>query len=104
MNEVQPLNPETLEKKSVIPNVVIAVINQLIKRSWNGSCSIIRVNDILAFVGLVTSFPIETIMGSTWIESAKDLYQNSGFNVSELHRGEDRYLEFKLQMLGSNNG
>lgn len=96
MNEVQPLNPEVLEKKSVIPNAVIAVINQLIKRNWNGSCSTIRVNDILAFVGLVTNYPIETIMGSNWIELARDLYQNSGFNVSELHHGEDKYLEFKL--------
>lgn len=51
MNEVQVLNPKTLEQTPSLPNVVIAVINQLIKKYWNGSCSTIRVNDILVFVG-----------------------------------------------------
>lgn len=43
MNEVQPLNPKTLEQKTTVPNVVVAVINQLIRKNWNGSCSTIRV-------------------------------------------------------------
>lgn len=43
MNEVQVLNPKTLEQTPSLPNVVIAVINQLIKKYWNGSCSTIRV-------------------------------------------------------------
>jgi hypothetical protein len=96
MNEVHPLNPKTLEQKSTVPNVVVAVINQLIKKNWNGNCSTIRVNDILAFVGLVTNYPIEVIMGSNWIETAKVLYQGSGYKVAETDKSGDKYLEFKL--------
>jgi hypothetical protein len=96
MNEVQPLNPKTLEQKTTVPNVVVAVINQLIRKNWNGSCSTIRVNDILAFVGLVTNYPIEVIMGSNWVEAAKALYQGYGYKVAETDRGGDKYLEFKL--------
>lgn len=96
MNEVQPLNPKTLEQKTTVPNVVVAVINQLIRKNWNGSCSTIRVNDILVFVGLATTYPIESIMSSNWIETAKALYQSCGYKVSEISRGEDKYLEFKL--------
>lgn len=96
MNEVHPLDPKTLEQKSTVPNVVVAVINQLIKKNWNGNCSTIRVNDILAFVGLVTNYPIEVIMGSNWIETAKALYQGSGYKVAETDKSGDKYLEFKL--------
>lgn len=96
MNEVHPLNPKTLEQKSTVPNVVVAVINQLIKKNWNGNCSTIRVNDILAFVGLVTNHPIEVIMSSNWIETAKVLYQGSGYKVAETDKSGDKYLEFKL--------
>lgn len=96
MNEVQVLNPKTLEQTPSLPNVVIAVINQLIKKYWNGSCSTIRVNDILVFIGLATTYPIESIMSSNWVETAKALYQSCGYKVSEISRGEDKYLEFKL--------
>ena len=37
MNEVHPLNPKTLEQKSTVPNVVVAVINQLIKKKGEAS-------------------------------------------------------------------
>lgn len=97
MNEVQPLNPQVLEQSSSVPNVVIAVVNQLIKKNWNGQCSAIRVNDVLGIVGLVANYPIEVIMGSNWIDSAKALYERAGYVVSEFNNNGNKYLEFKKQ-------
>ncbi len=97
MNEVQPLNPKVLEQSSNVPNVVIAVLNQLIKKNWNGHCSTIRVNDVLGFIGLVANYPIEVITGSNWIDSAKLIYEKAGYIVSELTNNGDKYLEFKKQ-------
>ena len=35
-------------------------------------------------------------MGSNWIETAKALYQGSGYKVAETDKSGDKYLEFKL--------
>lgn len=100
MNEVQPLNPQVLEQSPSIPNVVIAVVNQLIKKNWNGQCSAIRVNDIIGFVGLVANYPIEVIMSSNWIDSIKVLYEEAGYIVSEFNSNGNQYLEFKKNNAG----
>ena len=97
MNEVQPLDPKVLEQNSNVPNVVIAVLNQLIKKNWNCHCSTIRVNDVLGFLGLVANYPIEVILGSNWIDSDKALYERAGYVVSEFNNNGNKYLEFKKQ-------
>lgn len=95
MNEVQPLDPSTLEQLDPIPNSIIAVMNQLIKKGWNGACSIVRVNEALGVIYLVTNFPIEVIKRNGWIESAKEVYQRIGYLVTEVGEGDDRYMEFR---------
>lgn len=95
MNEVQPLNPSALERVSPVPNDIIAVFNQLIKKNWNGTSSIVRVNEALGIICLLTNITSETIERNNWIESAKKLYESNNYVVTELGEGEDRCLEFR---------
>lgn len=98
MNEVQPLSPEVLVQLDPVPSTIIAVFNQLIKQNWNGTCSIIRVNEALGILRLIYRYPEDVVRRNNWIEAAKRMFTDSGYSVESFGEDDDECLEFKRAM------
>lgn len=97
MKEVQPLNPNVLLEFDPVPNSIIDIMNRLIKKNWNGTCSIIRVNEILGMIQLISNFKPEEVINNRWLDSIRDVYENRGFIVQEFGLDEDKSMEFTVQ-------
>lgn len=95
MSEVQPLSPDVLEQLDPVPNTIIAVFNQLIKQNWNGTCSIVRVNEVLGILRLLYRYSEDIVRRNKWIETARNTFIKSGYLVEHFGENEDEYLEFK---------
>lgn len=95
MNEVHPVPPIELEQMEPVPNRVIAVINQLIKKNWNGTSAIVRVNEALGLIYLLTNYSSEVVERNQWINGIKSKYSEAGYNVTEFGSEGTRCLEFK---------
>lgn len=96
MNEVQPLAAQELEKREPVPSGVIAVVNQLLKKNWNGTCSIVSVKEAIGLINLLSNYPIEVIQRNKWMESLKPVYEKFGYVVEYLGEEDNRCVEFRL--------
>lgn len=95
MNEVQPLSPDVLARLDPVPSTIIAVFNQLIKQNWNGTCSIIRVNEALGILRLIYRYSEDMVRRNNWIEATKKVFTDSGYQVETFGEDDDECLEFK---------
>lgn len=82
MGPIKPITPAevTSAKLSKIPDEVIKAFNDLIVTEWDGYCSVIRQDEIIALVTARLKVKRQTVFDNKWLD-VEDIFRQAGWKV-----------------------
>lgn len=83
MSKVKPISPDevVIQKEKEFPDVVIEVVNRLVKEKWNGKQAIVMQADIVNGILGNSRYTKNEIFGKHLLDF-EDIYRKQGWNVT----------------------